>query len=79
MIPPSPHPILFFPIDLFGERKRGGIKDGSRSSNLDPCTELIEMKRKQREQRKRSREKHPEIFQEQKIIFYDYLRLYVSK
>ena len=33
------------------------------------CTELMEMKRKQREQRKRYREKHPEIFQEQKIIF----------
>jgi len=28
----------------------------------DPLMELMEMKRKQREQRKRYREKHPEIF-----------------
>ena len=32
----------------------------------DPLMELMEMKWKQREQRKRYREKHPEIFQEQK-------------
>ena len=31
----------------------------------DPLMELMEMKRKQREQRKRYREKHPEIFLEQ--------------
>ena len=32
----------------------------------DPLMELMEMKRKQREQRKRYREKHPETFREQK-------------
>ena len=32
----------------------------------DPLMELMEMKRKQRVQRKRYREKHPEIFWEQK-------------
>ena len=31
----------------------------------DPLMELMEMKRKQREQRKRYREKHPEILLEQ--------------
>ena len=32
----------------------------------DPLMELAEMQRKQREQRKRYREKHPETFREQK-------------
>ena len=32
----------------------------------DPLMELIKMKQKQREQRKMYREKHPEIFREQK-------------
>ena len=46
----------------------------------DPLMELMEMKRKQPEQRKRYREKHPEIFREQKGgTAKNTLRSYVTK
>jgi len=47
--------------------ERTGVED--ERVKRDPLMELMVMKRKQREQRKRYREKHPEIFREQKTRY----------